>query len=293
MSSLIKTNVDRTRETIIWIGNAKKSCSPLCVELAGITLPDQNYAIRRTRNSKRNFDNLFVIEYVIAGVGYIESEGIKTEVKAGDLYIIHRRTVHSYYADRKQPYSKKWINVSGSFINAMADVFLGKEPFSVFSLGAQAEVIIDRIHRILQEPNTGQGHTENEIMRQLMELFFLVEQKKRSEDTGLSLFDRISDYIDHNVSSELSVSLICDKFFISSSTLYRIFKSNTGMSPKEYVQSKKIDAAKRMIAANNSPLNAIAASLGFYDSHHFFHAFKAATGMSPSEYRKTILQESD
>jgi AraC-like DNA-binding protein len=54
---------------------------------------------------------------------------------------------------------------------------------------------------------------------------------------------------------------------------------------------KKIEAAKRMIAANESTLQSIAAVLHFCDAHHFFRCFKHYTGMSPSEYRGMLLSE--
>jgi AraC-like DNA-binding protein len=236
---------------------------------------------------------LFVIEYVTSGLGYIESEGKKTEVHKGDLYIIHRRTVHTYYSDAKQPYSKKWINLSGSFINAMADVFLGKEPFTVLPIGEPAEHIIDGIHASLSNSEADISQTECSVMRQLLELFMLIDTYRKQGQGQMSLFEKICEYIDHNIFSDISLSSICEKFFISSSTLYRVFKTNTGLSPKEYVQSKKIEVAKRMIAANDSSLNSIAAALNFYDSHHFFHSFRTATGMSPSEYKKAVLQETE
>jgi AraC-like DNA-binding protein len=174
---------------------------------------------------------------------------------------------------------------------AMADVFLGKEPFTVLPLGEPAERIIDGIHALLSNSEADISQTEYGVMRQLLELFMLIDKHRKQGQGQMSLFEKICEYIDHNIFSDISLSSICEKFFISSSTLYRVFKTNTGLSPKEYVQSKKIEVAKRMIAANDSSLNSIAAALNFYDSHHFFHAFRTATGMSPSEYKKEVLQE--
>lgn len=264
------------------------------MEMAGITYPDKNYAVRRTRNnSKRSFEYLYVIEYVMSGAGYIESEGKTARVEAGDLYIIHRRKVHAYYADKQQPFSKKWINLSGTFINAMEGIFLGEEPFTVVHLGKKGEQIIDSIHKCLLDTSVDMSETNTKIMKLLLDMFLLIDAHKRSALKELNAFDRITDYIERNIGSDLTVSVLSEKFFTSSSTLYRMFISNVGMSPKEYILSRKIEAAKRMIAANDSTFNTIAASLGFYDSHHFFRAFRASTGMSPTEYRKSILEEEE
>ncbi len=289
MSNTAKRHVDSDRESVIWRQKPSDTSGELlCVELAGVTLPDKNYAISRNRRSKKVFDNLYVIEYVVSGAGYISSEGREARVEAGDLYVIHRRTVHEYHADKQQPFCKKWINVSGSFINAMEQVFLSEGPFTVMRLGEAAERVIDAIHGILQTEKDA-GQRQELIMKRLLELFLLMDEQRRKSSETMSLYERICGYVDENICEPLSLSSIAEEFFISASTLYRVFIKNAGVSPKEYVAGRKIAAAKRMIGANSETFNTIAAHLGYYDSHHFFHAFKNATGMSPSEYREQAL----
>lgn len=289
-----KTNlhVDSSREDIFWkLPYSATDSDVLRVEMAGITLPDKNYGIRRTRSSSRSFDNLYVIEYVVSGIGYIESEGIRMKVCTGDLYVIHRHTVHSYYADKQQPFCKKWVNVSGSFINAMEDVFFSNGPFTVLPLGERAEKIIDSIHETLKRASDYTPSVRADVMRALVELFLLMDEYKSSLSADFTEFERIIAYIDRHIYEAINVNTLSEKFFISPSTLYRTFLARTGLSPKAYITSKKIDIAKRMIAANDFSLNTIAAMLGFYDSHHFFKAFRSVTGQSPSEYRRAVLTE--
>lgn len=294
MSRSIKTHVDRFRETVIWRNKlAYGGRDILNIEMAGVTYPDKNYAIRRTRNMQKDFENMYVIEYVVSGEGYIESEGISARVGAGDLYVIHRRTVHTYYADKQQPFTKKWLNVSGSFLNAMENVFFSDGPFTVVSVGEEAERIMDGIHNTLANTDYITPQVNADMMKRLLDLFLLMDEKRRSARGSMSTFERICAYIDENICDELSVAGIAERFFISTSTLYRIFTSQAGMSPKDYVVSRKVEAAKRMIAAGDATFNNIATYLGFYDSHHFFRTFRATTGMSPSEYRRYILENEE
>ena len=51
---------------------------PFRVIMAGITYPDPSYRIER----KKERNHIFVFEYVIAGRGHLEIDGIKYEVKA-------------------------------------------------------------------------------------------------------------------------------------------------------------------------------------------------------------------
>ena len=106
-------------ETIIWWNQfPNRNMNIFHIERAGITKPDSQYRIVRKR-CHSTYDSLFVIEYVTAGKGYIESEGKRAAVQAGDLYIINRRTNHCYYADEEDPFEKKWINISGKFLNSI------------------------------------------------------------------------------------------------------------------------------------------------------------------------------
>jgi len=287
-----KQHANAKNESIIWKSPAKSSSADIIhVELAGITYPDKNYSIKRTRSQKRLFDNLFVIEYVVSGVGYIESEGIRARVSEGDVYIIHRQTVHTYYSDSQQPFKKKWINVSGSFINAMEKVFFKGGPFTVIHLGSPAEAIIDAIHDILKAAEAETPELRSAITRQLLDLFLLMDEHKNNIRKNLTPFELVLEYIDDHVRDDITVESVSSAFFISQSTLYRMFISKTGMSPKTYIMSKKIDIAKRMIIANDTSFSGIATYLGFYDSHHFFRTFRSVEGCSPLEYRKKALEK--
>ena len=141
-----KFYIDPTREDIYWWNRFSEGCSDIFhIGSAGITHPHASYFAKRTRNAE-TFDRLYVIEYVVSGKGYIESEGLSTEVNGGDLYIICRKTVHCYYADENDPFEKKWLNLSGKFLNAIIPEIVGERPFAVFHLGEEAEKIMDRMH---------------------------------------------------------------------------------------------------------------------------------------------------
>ena len=288
-----KINIDHTKEEHFWWdGLPNKNWDMLQITSAGITYPQPNYCVVRSRRMGEIFENLYVIEYVVSGKGYIESEGKREEVKAGDLYIICRKTNHCYYADKNDPFEKKWLNVRGEFLNAMIPKIVGDTPFIVLPLGESAERIIDGIHGELK--NATPMDTEERfisIMKRLLDLFLLVDGYRKNELEGLSVEDRIAEYIEKHICLNINVATVCEKFFISPSTLYRICMNKFGVSPKHFINRKKIEAAKRMISVYGAPINTVAASLNFYDSHHFIRTFRTYTGMTPSEYRKSIKND--
>lgn len=284
--------IDYTREKRIWWNRLPWATTDLFhIVSAGITYPQPNYNVVRSRQMGEIYENLYVIEYVESGKGYIEAEGKRCQVKSGDLYIICRKTNHCYYADKDDPFKKKWLNASGQFLNAMVPKIIGDVPFAVIPLGERGKEIIDRVHeRIKKVTPMDTEEMQSDVMKMILDLFVLINRYRREETEKLSIEDRIAEYIEKNICLDINVSTICERFFISPSTLYRIFMSKFGVSPKTFIIQRKIEAAKRMIATELSPVNTIAATLNFYDSHHFIRTFRAHTGMTPNEYRKSIIK---
>lgn len=69
-------------------------------------------------------------------------------------------------------------------------------------------------------------------------------------------------------------------------TFDRRFRAATGYSPKDYVQSLRIEEAKQLLEAEKHNVDTIAEEVGYADTRAFRRLFKNMTGLSPSEYRR-------
>ena len=124
---------------------AKKQFWPL---IAGITHPSADYYCQISRKN-RIAPYTVVLEYVMSGKGYIETEGKRYEVYAGDTYIINRAIPAKWYSDKNDPYEKKWFNFTGRFADALMYTYNLNEP--VYVVRMDSEDKLDEIHRILME----------------------------------------------------------------------------------------------------------------------------------------------
>lgn len=74
-------------------------------------------------------------------------------------------------------------------------------------------------------------------------------------------------------------------------TITRSFIELTGITPKEYLQIKRINQSLAYFAQNKSSKNQeLAELLGFYDTAHFNHTFKKFTGKTPQSFVTEIEQ---
>lgn len=69
-------------------------------------------------------------------------------------------------------------------------------------------------------------------------------------------------------------------------TFDRRFRAATGYSPKDYVQSLRVEEAKQFLETDQHNIDAVAEAVGYADPRAFRRLFKRMTGLSPAEYRR-------
>lgn len=61
-----------------------------------------------------------------------------------------------------------------------------------------------------------------------------------------------------------------------------------GITPREYINSLKVEYAKNMLLDENYNITDVAFDLNFSSSNYFSSVFKQFTGFTPSQYRDLI-----
>lgn len=96
---------------------------------------------------------------------------------------------------------------------------------------------------------------------------------------------RAQQYIAQNYGSSLTVDILAANSSVSVSTLQRLFRRETGMSPAAYIVNERVEKSKTLLRRKNISMTEIALMCGFADSSHFSVTFRGVTGVTPSEYR--------
>ena len=125
-----------------------------------------------------------------------------------------------------------------------------------------------------------------ELMRQVGSVLPL----NRANDTWPQLGESVSrtvDYLGHHFAEDLTVEGIAEIVEISSSHLAHLFRSEIGMSVRDYLTRVRVAIAQDLLAHTDEKLEAIAARLGFADTSHLTHVFQRITGKPPGAYRRS------
>jgi len=95
---------------------------------------------------------------------------------------------------------------------------------------------------------------------------------------------RLRDLLEDRIVDGLSLREAAGLLHFHPAYLVRAFGREFGMSPHQYVISRRVDLARRLIL-RGQPLWSAAVSSGFYDQPHLIRHFKRILGVSPAAFR--------
>ena len=85
------------------------------------------------------------------------------------------------------------------------------------------------------------------------------------------------------------VNKVVDHLKIDRSHFYRLFKNETGLSPVDYINRRRIFRAEALLANPRLSVKDVAFSVGFSDQMYFSRVFKRLNGHTPSEFRRNKM----
>lgn len=110
----------------------------------------------------------------------------------------------------------------------------------------------------------------------------IVGAKRRSGKD--KMIAAIHQYIDENLGGKLQLNDVAREFGLSPAYLSFIFKKNSDVGFSEYVNSRKIEKAKKLLLSDDMKIYEVADALGFESAFYFSKVFKKIEGISPREF---------
>lgn len=98
-------------------------------------------------------------------------------------------------------------------------------------------------------------------------------------------------YINDNYRSDVPIGALAEVAGVSISGFKRAFAKAFHMPPGRYIETVRINHARKMLEETELPLSAVATACGFYDQSHLTRIFKRVRKQTPGEYRKSHFGE--
>ena len=244
------------------------------------------------------------IVYVLSGEMVHEIDGCRYNTARGDMLFMNYGCTHAFSSESTYTY----VNILFS-PELMADaVITTQNAFSVLSLsafnemrsaqdsgcvrffGKERDEIETLIFSMLEEYEKKQTSWETVLGNLLTNLIIKMLRKTelgigKSEMDGI--WQSLSEYIDQNLDSRLTLAALAEKCFYNPSYFSRIFKEKFGVSLTEYITRKRLSHAIMLLSESELSVEEIGECVGFPDKNSLYHAFSRYLGTTPGEYRRT------
>jgi AraC-like DNA-binding protein len=95
----------------------------------------------------------------------------------------------------------------------------------------------------------------------------------------------VAAFINEHYAEPITVKRLADIAHCSTSQFARGFKRLFKMTPIDYIQLTRVNAARELLEHSTRLVSDIAQAVGFYDQSHFSRIFKRFRGLTPHQYR--------
>ena len=109
------------------------------------------------------------------------------------------------------------------------------------------------------------------------------------DTSGNNLIRSFKSAVDNNYKKEHSTTYYANELYITPDHLNRTIKAKIGKTAKEYIQSRIITEAKRLLYFTDLSNKEIGYELGFNEPANFSAFFKKCTQLSPSNFKKNEI----
>lgn len=247
--------------------------------------------------------NFVEIAYVSDGTGTHNIDGYEFNVKKGNIALINYDVPHKFtasdanlivynciftpgYFDSVLSGSRNFFDVTNHFLlgNFYTNDF--QKYISVCACNNENAHILNIFERLLKEFEHKQiGYKE--IMRgyliELLVIIFRLQLQTKSTRSHNVL--EALEYINSHYIQDVRLKDLAIMSNSSITNFCRLFKSITGTTVTNYIQTLRIEEACRLLSTTDKNVIEIANEVGYSDIKHFYHVFKKITDKLPKEFR--------
>lgn len=235
------------------------------------------------------FDKL--VFFISGNASYI-IEGKEYILEPYDILLVRHGDIHKPVINTNENYNRIIIWINKNYLNREYDLsrcfdIARKKHFNLVRADYNER---ERIFSLANElANYTNGKYADELYKDALftQLIILVNRTKSDENNieykSDRQIDKVIEYINENLLSNLTVEKIADEFFISRYHLMHKFKAATGKTIYSYIQTKRLLNASVMLNKGESA-KSVCFHSGYNDYSVFHRAFKKEFGVAPKDY---------
>ncbi len=152
-------------------------------------------------------------------------------------------------------------------------------PHNAYSHQSLLQIMATRIYRQLQQNNTALANSAWAVSG-------IHTVNSADPERDYELCRSAMDFIEIRLHENVKREEVARALGVSADYLGRVFQQTTGTTLMRYVTTRRIEAAKLVLAQGSENISEITQLVGFASPASFCGVFKRRTGLSPMDYRR-------
>ena len=241
-------------------------------------------------NEKPHSHPFCEIMFVLSGGGCVTIDENEYEVKKGDIIIYNPDVRHSESSNGMGGIELAFFGISNFKIgNLPSDYIIDENTLPILHTGHDAEEYEFYFMSLVKEVASDKPYNEiisKYLARLIMIGILRLANISEAKFVTNGIFTRIHNYLNKHFTEIESMDQICEELKISKYYLSHVFKKYMGKPPMQYVASKRIAYAKKLLQETDLSATEIGEMCGYKDHVLFFKSFKKQEGITPITFRK-------
>lgn len=243
-----------------------------------------------------HFHEFYVIGFIEGGKRHLFCKGQEYDLCCGDLILFNPRDNHYCSPIGEELLDYRAVNINPEVMLSAAKEIVGKDFVPRFTQNvvyqSEAAVSVGDVYDaiISDAPRLQKEEAFFCLLEQVLQ-----EYAAPFEDNAYSAPDeqikKLCAYMEQHYAENISLDTLLTMTSFGKSYLLRSFTKQLGVSPYRYLQTIRIDKAKKLLEQGVEPIDA-ADRTGFSDQSHFTNFFKSFIGLTPKQYQRIFTNGS-
>lgn len=260
----------------------------------------------RTQEDTYHRHDFIEIVIILGGKGHFFIEGTEYPVEEGNVILLNPDTRHQSASDGEPALCECYLAFTNvDYTNCIKNTLpLFRDHSIITKLPQELKKELFRLCNAIDRENkscdSGRYFMLKAYLIQVLCLLERYQKQQRDEDLKRRthtryefksinkkyIVNQITKYMEEHYQEKISLDQIAANIYLSSFYISKLFKSETGDTPINYLISLRMNKARQLLDENpDCSIQTVASAVGYEDAYHFSKLFKKYYGLSPLHYK--------
>lgn len=243
-----------------------------------------------------HFHEYYVIGFIEDGKRCLSCKNKEYTVEKGNIILFNPRDNHSCIQIDDYALDYRGLNISKEVMLDLAKEITGKCELPGFTETVIYNDELNWYFYPLHEMIMSNSHEFKKEENLLLLISLLIQNYSKPFKSCIpecrQEIEKACTFIEQHFTERIYLEQICQYSGLTKSTLLRAFTKSKGVTPYRYLETIRINEAKKLLQKGVSPIEA-AMQTGFSDQSHFTNYFNKFIGLSPGVYRSIFCNKNE